>query len=354
VALALGLDPGELEPESRVGEEDLYEGIAGAGSPSALPSPLQPLLEAVTEEISFRWRTATEGKWSPSAAPAPRDVSCTPYVYLEVRAGPLAALSSPPTQPSALTAPQKRLRRWDSEAYAAAGLLPYLCLNEGGAQAQAELGLALGGAEEVPRMELLSGGAGGASEPPCLPPAPLPPGAPPGLGASPLDGFYVLLARQGLAKRRKTLVARLLLLGGKRERADSSPLATALREAREETIGLLGARRVRPELLGPVLWFPQGRFALFLYNVPPSARDSLPTAFAQRLGSAGAVQGGVEVDALEWVPLVDVLARSRSHRRGIAPFARAVVSASPLLKFFVSLGADKLTEARNAADEGRR
>lgn len=50
-----------------------------------------------------------------------------------------------------------------------------------------------------------------------------------------------------------------VVLGGKRESKDASAINTALREASEETEGLLSATSVRKELLGPVFFYPQVR-----------------------------------------------------------------------------------------------
>jgi 8-oxo-dGTP pyrophosphatase MutT (NUDIX family) len=305
VAAVLGLDPTELEPEEGAGDAD--DGVAGGlddGDSSPMVA-LAPLLEAVTEEITYRWRSATAGRWSPQSA-KPSAGACTPYVYLD-----------------------KRLKAVDAARYAAAGILPYLA-EEGVNDALAALGAAGGGVELI-----VGGDASDAAAPPRVLGLPAAPRAAGALPPSALAGLSVLLARQGPGKRRKTLVARLLLLGGKREGGDASPLATALREAKEETSGLLSGTSVRKELLGPVLWVPQGRFALFLYGVPPRARTELPAAFDARPRAPTC-----EVDSLEWVPLVDVLARSRAARRGVAPFARAVVSAPPLVRFFVTAAED--------------
>ena len=99
-------------------------------------------------------------------------------------------------------------------------------------------------------------------------------------------GPRVLLARQGESKRRGGSSS-LVLLGGKREAGDASAAATAAREAEEETGGLISALRMQP-LFMPVLWFPSGRFAAFLWRMEA---DTLPRAFEVRRG-AGAVRDG--------------------------------------------------------------
>ena len=61
---------------------------------------------------------------------------------------------------------------------------------------------------------------------------------------------HVLLSRQGDHKSHHRDERSLLLVGGKRENKDAAPLDTALREAREETAGLLGAGRLARARLG--------------------------------------------------------------------------------------------------------
>jgi len=289
VAAVLGLDPSELESDAG-SPEDLADGVVGAGDGDVLSnSPFAPLLGAVTDEITARWRSAIAGRWSPTTAKPLGP--CTPHPYLE-----------------------RKLRPEDAERYAAAGVLPYL--SEDGLHDSL---LSLSGG-----MELIVGG-----------PASLAAGAPtlPGPGmrspVGPLGNTFVLLARQGPGKRRKRYLAKLQLLGGKREGGDVGPLATALREIREETGGLLNAASVRRELLGPVLWIPEGRFALFLYGMQPHQRKVLPSAFEGR-ANAPEVKG--EVESLEWVPLTNLLTKPRAQRQGIAPFARHVIIQPQLLR----------------------
>ena len=289
VAAVLGLDPSELESDAG-SPEDLADGVVGAGDSDVLSnSPFAPLLGAVTDEITARWRSAIAGRWSPTTAKPLGP--CTPHPYLE-----------------------RKLRPEDAERYAAAGVLPYL--SEDGLH-DALLSLSGG-------MELIVGG-----------PASLAAGAPtlPGPGmrspVGPLGNTFVLLARQGPGKRRKRYLAKLQLLGGKREGGDVGPLATALREIREETGGLLNAASVRRELLGPVLWIPEGRFALFLYGMQAHQRKVLPSAFE---GRANAPEVNGEVESLEWVPLTNLLTKPRAQRQGIAPFARHVIIQPQLLR----------------------
>ena len=289
MAAVLGLDPSELESDAG-SPEDLADGVVGAGDRDALSnSPFAPLLGAVTDEITARWRSAIAGRWSPTTVKPLGP--CTPHPYLE-----------------------RKLRPEDAERYAAAGVLPYL--SEDGLH-DALLSLSGG-------MELIVGG-----------PASLAAGAPtlpgPGLRSpvGPLGNTFVLLARQGPGKRRKRYLAKLQLLGGKREGSDVGPLATALREIREETGGLLNAASVRRELVGPVLWIPEGRFALFLYGMQPHQRKVLPSAFE---GRANAPEVNGEVESLEWVPLTNLLTKPRAQRQGIAPFARHVIIQPQLLR----------------------
>ena len=315
MAAALGLDPSELESDGE-SSGDIADGVIGADDGDVLlNSPFAPLLGAVTEEITARWRSAIAGRWSPTQAKPLGP--CTPHAYLE-----------------------RKLRPEDAERYAAAGVLPYL--SEDGLNDALS---ALGGG-----LELIVGGpASLAAGAPSLPGAPAAPGmrSPEG----PLGSTFVLLARQGPGKRRKRYLAKLQLLGGKREGSDVGPLATALREIKEETGGLLNAASVRRELLGPVLWIPQGRFALFLYGMQAHQRKTLPSAFE---GRADAPEVNGEVEALEWVPLTELLTKSRALRQGIAPFARHVIIQPALLRHFVvqagkARQAAQTAEAANAA-----
>jgi len=152
---------------------------------------------------------------------------------------------------------------------------------------------------------------------------PLSGAAPPAAPAAP-PGLRLLLGRQGKARQ-------LRVLGGKREAWDEGPLQTALREAEEESLGSLGAAALRRELLGPVLWWPNGRFALYLYPAPARA-EGLPAAFGQRL-AARAGADALEVDALEWVPLPSLQKASAAKQLGISFFTRQLVLSAPLLRF---------------------
>jgi len=321
VAAALGLDPSELESDGD-SPGDIADGVVGADAEDGLlASPFAPLLGAVTEEITARWRSAIAGRWSPNSV-KPLGPS-TPYAYLE-----------------------RKLRPEDAERYAAAGVLPFLWedgLQEG---ALASLG---GG------MELIVGGpASLAAGAPQLPAGKEPsPGGGKRSHGGPLGNTFVLLARQGPGKKRgRRHLEKLQLLGGKREGSDAGPLATALREIQEETGGLLNATSVRRELLGPVLWVPQGRFVLFLYSMKAHQRQTLPSAFLRR-ASAPEVKG--EVASLDWVPLVELLTKARALRQGIAPFARHVVISPHLLRHFVAhAGKEKqAAQTAQAAEEAK-
>jgi 8-oxo-dGTP pyrophosphatase MutT (NUDIX family) len=148
----------------------------------------------------------------------------------------------------------------------------------------------------------------------------------------------LLLGRQGSKRGPRPQAGRLHLLGGKRERSDESALETALREAEEESLGLLGAARLRRELLGPVLWWPQGKFALWMYELPASHElGQLPQAFAHRVGREQH-SGGEVVDALEWVQLPHVTRLSRAKQLGVSSFSRSMLMASPLLRYFDERG----------------
>jgi 8-oxo-dGTP pyrophosphatase MutT (NUDIX family) len=319
VASVLGLDPAELEPE----EVEDGESLLG-GEPGGVPT----LLQSVAEEVAWRWKAASAGQFSPTTSrrAARWGGPVTQHVYLE-----------------------KRLRKVDADGYAAAGLLPFLTLDDRDA-AEGALLAALaqpGGQERV--LELLTPArpltGGGPQLPPQL--LPLPGGGHGGTAPErrrpPLDCVHVLLARQGPSKKNRGLASSLSFLGGKRERSDSGPLATALREAREETSGLLGTKRLQSELLGPVLWFPQGRFALFLYSMPRSAHKRLQApSFIARAGGADLPRASKKVDGeevveLQWLAIADVLAISRAKKWGVARFTRAVVTTPQLFRYFMAL-----------------
>ena len=201
-------------------------------------------------------------------------------------------------------APQKRLRRADVARYAAAGLLPYVTVAaEAGLEPPPQLGSEHGGG-----LELL-----------------VPPSSP---AAATVQ---LLLGRQAASKRQ------LRVLGGKREAWDRGPLETALREVEEESLGLLGASKLRRELLGPVLWWPSGRFALYLYPAPPSLVAALPSSFQARMrGMPGGQVERVEVNELGWFPYAGLLRASSIRTVGVAPFTRNLLLSQPLFRFLAS------------------
>lgn len=319
----LGVDPSELELEA---VED------GAALLDEAPGGVPTLLQSVAEEVAWRWKAASSGQFSPaSSRRATRwGGPVTAHVYLE-----------------------KRLRKLDADGYAAAGLLPFVTLDDRDAAEDALLAALAqpGGQERV--LELLTPArpTGGSAPPQQLPPLPGGVHAPAEKRRPPLDCVHVLLARQASSKKNRGLASSLSFLGGKRERADSGPLATALREAREETSGLLGTKRLQSELLGPVLWFPQGRFALFLYSMPRSAYKRLqaPSFATSSAGGGGSdlppraskKVDGDEVVELQWLAIPDVLAISRAKKWGVARFARAVVTTPQLFRYFVALTKEK-------------
>lgn len=336
----LGLDPAELEPEA----VDDGAALLDVGLPSSAPARL---LETVTEELAFRWRAASTGQFSPTSTRRPLSTSepVTPYPYLE-----------------------KRLRKADAEGYAAAGLLPFVTVDDTDATADAIMAALLRASGPPPPqqqgrvMELLTPARpqSAGSTPPVLPSrqgeasaAHTGGGEPLERRRPPLDSVHVLLARQGSAKKNRGLASSLSFLGGKRERTDSGPLATALREAREETSGLLGSSRLASELLGPVLWFPQGRFALFLYSMPRSAYGRLraPSSSSSPSSSRGAAAArkvaGTEVVELQWLAITDVLAISRAKQMGVARFCRAVMTTPQLFRYFIAVSRG-VTEQREA------
>ena len=328
VASVLGLDPAELEPEAVEDGESLLD-----GEPGGVPT----LLQSVAEEVAWRWKAASAGQFSPTTTrrAARWGGPVTQHVYLE-----------------------KRLRKVDADGYAAAGLLPFLTLDDRDAAEGALLATLAqpGGQERV--MELLTPARalGGPQPPPQL--LPLPGGGHGGSASerrrTPLDCVHVLLARQGPSKKNRGLASSLSFLGGKRERSDSGPLATALREAREETSGLLGTKRLQSELLGPVLWFPEGRFALFLYSMPRSAHKRLQApSFTARTGGSDAPRASKKVDGdevveLQWLAIADVLAISRAKKWGVARFARAVMTTPQLFRYFLAL-----TKAQEAEQQSQ-
>jgi len=321
-----------LEPETELDADD--EALLDGGRSAS------QILSAVTEELAFRWRAASAGQFSPTNTRRSQSASepVTQYAYLE-----------------------KRLRKVDADGYAAAGLLPFVTLDDTEATADAIIAaLSRASARSPPQqservLELLTPLKPHSSSGPAPVMPPLPQLAEAAKAESdagperrrPLENVHVLLARQGSLKKNRGLASTLSFLGGKRERSDSGPLATALREAREETSGLLGKTRLKSELLGPVLWFPQGRFALFLYSMPRSAygRMRVPSSPATLRDTAGLARAskkvsGTEVVELQWLTITDVLAISRAKQLGVARFCRAVVTTPPLARFFINISRD--------------
>jgi hypothetical protein len=250
-----------------------------------LPAELSELVE----EITYRWSQAAAGRWSPKTVE--RQSSATAFPYLE-----------------------KRLRPADEERYAAAGLLPYLVDSPTDGTPKPEAPLL--SSELAGGLELIFDGA--------VTPEPLLAG-----GAG---GVKLLLGRQGSARQ-------LRVLGGKRELWDRGSLATALREAEEESLGQLGAAALRRELLGPVLWWPSGRFALYLYPAPQRAAG-LPRSFASRLALRTEADD-VEVDALEWVPRASLMRATVAKQLGVASFTRQLILSQPLLRFVSGIEAQR-------------
>ena len=120
----------------------------------------------------------------------------------------------------------------------------------------------------------------------------------------------LLFGRQGKQKKLNSKLGEgnaLLILGGKREPRDLGPRHTAAREVAEETGRLLFGGRQR-RVRGPVLWFPAGKYAVFLHHMP-ATRD-LPTRFMERVASN---ESDGEISALEWVPLGDIVRRPWEH-----------------------------------------
>ena len=180
---------------------------------------------------------------------------------------------------------ERTLRRADQARYAAAGLLPYC-------------------------TDLESGGS-----------------------------VHLLMGRAGETPRQRGRPHQLVLLGGKREIGDgASAVATALREAAEETDGLLAAPSLRPEAVGPVLWFPNGKYAVFLVRVPPPALQGLPARYAARVAASGLPAAKREVAALQWMPAAQAMAAAQRGDDGeMHFFSRSVLRAQPLQLFFDAL-----------------
>ena len=114
------------------------------------------------------------------------------------------------------------------------------------------------------------------------------------------------------------------------------------------------AKRLQSELLGPVLWFPEGRFALFLYSMPRSAHKRLQApSFTARTGGSDAPRASKKVDGdevveLQWLAIADVLAISRAKKWGVARFARAVMTTPQLFRYFLAL-----TKAQEAEQQSQ-
>lgn len=102
-------------------------------------------------------------------------------------------------------------------------------------------------------------------------------------------------------------------------------------------------------LAGQVLWYPTGKFALYLMArpemrvrfaahafhtqpVPLDELKALPAAFAGRVKASPSGPAKPEVTALEVVSLDDVLHRHKSRQLGVAPFARDLVTDAALVR----------------------
>ena len=144
-----------------------------------------------------------------------------------------------------------------------------------------------------------------------------------------IKDVLLLLGRQGQTKKLASKLGdghALLILGGKRESRDLGPRHTAAREVAEETGRLLFGGRNR-RVRGPVLWFPAGKYALFLHQMP-GTRD-LPTRFVERVASN---ESDGEISALEWVSLGEIV--QRPWEKQVSWFLMKVIMTGLVERFF--------------------
>jgi len=114
--------------------------------------------------------------------------------------------------------------------------------------------------------------------------------------------------------KKRVLPDRINFLGGKREKGDMSAENTAVREFWEESGGLLGPESTTRVIqnLETVLWFRNGKYALFLHQLCSRDQD-LPKRYSAHCGARPSEMR--EMKDLMWIPL-DLSSDQRSSKTG--------------------------------------
>eukprot|EP00240_Pyramimonas_obovata_P002134 CAMPEP_0118951360 /NCGR_PEP_ID=MMETSP1169-20130426/52965_1 /TAXON_ID=36882 /ORGANISM="Pyramimonas obovata, Strain CCMP722" /LENGTH=509 /DNA_ID=CAMNT_0006898401 /DNA_START=160 /DNA_END=1690 /DNA_ORIENTATION=+ len=152
------------------------------------------------------------------------------------------------------------------------------------------------------------------------------------------EGLWLLMGRRGLSPNRPDLVDTLVVLGGKREVYDQSAVHTAAREAAEETEGLF--KRATLELMlgggrgSPVLWCPQGRYAVYLMPMP-AHRVCISDEFNELVDLNP--RPNREVVELEWVDMSDLAPHEALGVLDLHPFSQQVLRQPSLASFLRSV-----------------
>lgn len=123
------------------------------------------------------------------------------------------------------------------------------------------------------------------------------------------------------------------LLGGKREVQDLTAVDTACREMLEESSGLLSA----DDLMGEpnnVIWYPHGKYAVFLRQV--EGQEDLPTKFAALKRKKWRRSSGLPRPTLDlaWVALTDIMEPAASMRKHL--FLKGLLKQPALLTWLLS------------------
>jgi len=146
------------------------------------------------------------------------------------------------------------------------------------------------------------------------------------------------------------------ILGGKRAAGKGkewSPYATVVRNI----LDIAGAVEGMPSASdlkrmcqnAPAVWYPRGKYALYLSEVPPSQYDMLPERFVegkakglvpapqdeQRIGSDGraTTKWVKEIEELEWVPLADLLKPVGDTRKPVTNLVENICLVGGFRKF---------------------
>ncbi|BDA42069.1 hypothetical protein COCOBI_02-8700 [Coccomyxa sp. Obi] len=146
------------------------------------------------------------------------------------------------------------------------------------------------------------------------------------------------------------------ILGGSRDATDFCAEATAVREMTEETAGILSGYSVCVDEFGHVLWYPPGKYAVFLYEL--RGQPDIPGHYARLRAMRGRVKGRRRqviykaagqprpMSQLAWVPLRDLInGRLRMHW-----ILEDMLRRTPLLPYLLQI--ERLT-AESAPPTGR-